>query len=350
MRATILFSILLLSLTTCVAQKKIKAPSEKDLKAYLLVYFKDSTHSVHFAISTDGYSFTDINNGNPVIGGDTISEQKGIRDPYIYRAPDGTFFMALTDLHIFAEQKGYRNTRWERDGKLYGWGNNRGLVLMKSKDLITWSHSVLRVDKAFPELAEIGCAWAPEMIYDEKKGKTMLYYSMRFGNGKAKVYYAYMNDAFTSFTTLPQPLFEYPNGIEYLDSDIIKVGDKYHMFYASHDGTSGIKQAVSDTVNGGYEYDSTWYDQEPRGCEAPVVYKLIGQNKWILIYDIYSIKPHNFGFSETTDFINFIALGHFNKGVMKSTNFSSPKHGAVIHLTGKEAARLCKHWGFDLKF
>ena len=61
-------------------------------------------------------------------------------------------------------------------------------------------------------------------------------------------------------------------------------------------------------------------------------------------YDIYGINPHNFGFSETTDFVNFKDLGHFNEGVMKATNFSSPKHGAVIHITKKEAEKLRKYW------
>ena len=35
--------------------------------------------------------------------------------------------------------KVYRNTEWERDGATYGWGNNRGLVLMKSFDLVHWT-------------------------------------------------------------------------------------------------------------------------------------------------------------------------------------------------------------------
>src|SRR5437868_446694 len=39
---------------------------EKDFGGYLLVYFKDQTHSAYFAVSRDGYTFTDINNGNPV--------------------------------------------------------------------------------------------------------------------------------------------------------------------------------------------------------------------------------------------------------------------------------------------
>jgi hypothetical protein len=30
---------------------------------------------------------------------------------------------------------------------------------------------------------------------------------------------------------------------------------------------------------------------------------------------------------------------------MKTDNFTSPKHGAVVHLTDDEARRLCDHWG-----
>lgn len=326
------------------AKKKTVQPNEKDMAAYLMVYFKDDTHGLYFAVSKDGYSFTDVNSGNPIIAGDTISEQKGIRDPYIMRGPDGMFYMALTDLHIYAQKLGYRTTEWERDGKQYGWGNNRGLVLLKSRDLIHWSHTVLRVDKAFPELENIGCAWAPEMIYDSTLKKIMIYFTMRFGTSKEKVYYAYMNKDFTQLETVPKPIFEYPNGKPYIDADITKVGNKYHMFYCSHDGTAGIKQAVSESLTGPYVYDSTSYDPEPRGCEAPTIYKRIGEQKWVLIYDIYSIKPHNFGFSETSDFIHFKHLGHFNEGIMKTTNFSIPKHPAVIQITKKEADRIAKHW------
>ena len=66
------------------------------------------------------------------------------------------------------------------------------------------------------------------------------------------------------------------------------------------------------------------------------------------MYDIYSVQPHNFGFTETSDFKTFTNLGHFNKGVMTTTNFYSPKHGAVIHVTDKELERLAKNWNFDL--
>jgi hypothetical protein len=341
-----LFLIVLLLLTaiTVSSQKRTRVPTEKDMSAYLMVYFKDNTHGLYMALSKDGNVFTDVNQANPVISADTVAQQQGIRDPYIVRGKDGLFYMAMTDLHIFAEKLGYRTTEWERDGSKYGWGNNRAIVLMKSKDLINWSHTVLRVDKSFDGLSEIGCAWAPELIFDEQKDKMMIYFTMRFGNGKNMVYYSYLNEDFSGLETMPKLLFDYPKNVSCIDADITKVNGKFHLFYVPHDGTPGIKQMVSDSINSAYQYQETWVDLEPGACEAPSVYKRINQNTWVLIYDIYSINPHNFGFTETKDFVNFKNLGHFNQSQMKATNFSSPKHPSVIHLTAKEAQLLTKYW------
>lgn len=320
-------------------------PQEKDMGAYLMVFHQDETHSLHMALSRDGYTFTALNDGDPVLNGDTIANQHGIRDPHIYRGPDGAFYLAMTDLHIYAQREGFRSTEWERDGKTYGWGNNKGLVLMKSWDLLNWKRANVRFDKLSAGLSDIGCVWAPETTYDAEKGKLMLYFTMRFRNEPNRLYYAYVNDDFNTIESTPQILFEYPSEkVSAIDGDITRVNGKYHLFYVAHDGGAGIKQAVSTRANGDFEYDPRWYDLEKGACEAPTVWKRIGQDKWVLMYDVYSINPHNFGFIETSDFITFKDLGRFNQGVMKTTNFSSPKHGAVIHLTPQEADRVEKYW------
>lgn len=54
--------------------------AEKDLGGYLMVYFKDQTHSAYFAISRDGETFADINGGQPVFNGADLAEQKGVRE------------------------------------------------------------------------------------------------------------------------------------------------------------------------------------------------------------------------------------------------------------------------------
>lgn len=330
---------------SAAAIQMLAAPAEKDMAAYLMVYHSDDTHSLHMAISRDGYIFTSLNNGAPVINGDSIADQRGIRDPHIFRGPDGAFYLSMTDLHIYAQREGFRDTEWERPGKDYGWGNNRGLVLMKSYDLLNWKRANLRFDAISDDWKEIGCAWAPELTYDTEKKKLMLYLTMRRGKDPNKLYYAYINDDFDTLETMPEILFQYPDEkCSAIDGDIVKFGDKYILSYVAHDGEGGIKQAVSDRPDGGWQYSPRWIDFEPKACEAPNVWKRIGEDKWVLMYDIFSIHPHNFGFVETSDFETFTNLGHFNEGVMKTTNFTSPKHGAVVHLTAEEADRLERYW------
>src|SRR5690606_12992030 len=105
-----------LLLTTQRSQTKTNAiPTEKDMGAYLFVFFNDPTHSLFMATSRDGYNFTPVNNGQPVMAGDTLASQKGIRDPHIYRGPDGAFYLAMTDLNLRGKEMGFRTTQWERE-------------------------------------------------------------------------------------------------------------------------------------------------------------------------------------------------------------------------------------------
>src|SRR5512143_1471035 len=102
--------------------KSARKLEEKDFAGYLLVYFKDETQSAYLAISRDGYTFTDVNEGQPVFDGKLLAEQKGVRDPHMTRGPDGAFYLAMTDLHIFGQRAGYRATQWQRPIEQYGWG------------------------------------------------------------------------------------------------------------------------------------------------------------------------------------------------------------------------------------
>lgn len=319
--------------------------------AYLFVYFKDETHSPYFALSRDGYTFADVNGGKPIMDGTQLAEQKGVRDPHIFRGDDGTFYLAMTDLHVFGQRAGFRTTEWERPAELYDWGNNRAIVMMRSTNLIDWTHSIFRIDKAFEETRDVGCIWAPETIYDAEKGKLMVYFTMRIAHGSTKLYYSYADDAFTKLETVPQELFQYPGPNQILDADITKVGDKFHMFYVAQGSGGGIKQAVSDKINRDYVYDPAVYDPEKVGREAPNVWRRLGTETYVLMYDVFGVRPSNMGFSETTDFKTFKNLGRFNEAesVMKTTNFSSPKHGAIIHVAGSEARALAEHWKFNFQ-
>lgn len=329
-------------------QANTVAPAEKDMQGYLFVYFKDEDHSVHFATSTDGYTFTSVNGDQPVLYGKDISEQKGVRDPHIMRGPDNAFYLSMTDLHIFAQREGLRGTEWERPGEQYGWGNNRALILMKSYDLIHWTHALVHVGDLFPEFRDLGAAWAPQTIFDPDKNKLMVYFTTRMKSGPNYMVYAYPNHAYTSLETVPQRLFTYPVADKStIDGDITKVGDKYHLYYVAHDQPGGLRHAVSDRINGGYKFNPAKIDPETVACEAPMMWRRIGTQSYVLMYDVFGAKPNNMGFSETTDFVNYKNLGRFNDAgsPMKAANFSGPKHGSVMHVTAEELKRLKAYFG-----
>ena len=321
---------------------KPRVLTENDFGGYLMVYFKDQTQSAYMAVSRDGYTFTDLNGGKPIFDGSKLAEQKGVRDPHITRGPDGGFYLAMTDLHIFGQNAGYRKTKWQRPEEKYGWGNNRAIVLMKSYDLIHWTHSDFRVDKAFPELRDIDCSCAPQTVYDQDKDKMMVYFTIRYNNKNANIYWSYADDAFTRLETVPKMIPDI-NGI---DSDITRVGSKYHQHYVSD---AKVFHAVSNKINTGYISESRRIDPETKSTEAPNVFKRLGTDTWVLMYDVYGARPNNMGFSETKDFIKYKDIGHFNEGVMKGTNFERPKHGAVTYLTLDELKSIADHWRIDIK-
>lgn len=380
MKKTFFLALALTAAVSGSAQKTNKIPTEADMGAYIMVYHKDVDHGLHMAVSYDSYTWTSLNDDKPVIAGDTIAVQKGIRDPHIFRGPDGGFYLAMTDLHIFAQKEAaekagykdipsYRTTEWERDGRQYGWGNNRGLVLMKSFDLIHWTRtnldfSSLTCPTGITDIhgkpvpwSEVGCVWAPETVYDEEAGHLLVHFTIRMKTGVNMIYYVYMNDDFTQMLSEPKLLFEAPlnaNGVPaytVIDSDIIKVGDTYHLFYVSHEHTATVKHATSKNITGPYIMDSKYDDGEKQGHEAPNCWKRLpahsnGTDTYVVMFDNYSRRPHNFGFVETTDFQTFRMIGYFDgdQSPMRRTNFSEQKHAAVAPLTVKEAKALEKYW------
>lgn len=322
-----------------------------DLSAYVMVYHKDQDHGLHMAVSDDGYTWTALNGDKPVVAGDTIAMQHGIRDPHIFRGPDGAFYVAMTDLHIYAQRDGYRSTEWERDGKKYGWGNNRGLVLMKSKDLIHWTRanidfSTLPAQDGM-DWREVGCVWAPETVFDEETRQLMIHFTVRQGTGVNRLYYAYVNFDFDKLASQPRLLAEAPEGkYSIIDGDIIKVKDTYHLFYVSHEGTATVKHASAQRITGPYRPDDLYQDGERRGHEAPNCWQRLGTDRYVVMFDNYRIQPMNFGFVETRDFFTYHPIGYFDQegSPMRRTNFSEQKHGAVTYITKAEKQALMDYW------
>ena len=103
------------------------------------------------------------------------------------------------------------------------------------------------------------------------------------GSGKTTltnmIYYIYMNDDFTKMISDPKLLFEAPlnnNGVpayNVIDSDIIKVGDTYHLFYVSHEHMATVKHATSTNVTSPFVIDDKYDDGGKHAAVAPFTVK-----------------------------------------------------------------------------
>lgn len=219
---------------------------------------------------------------------------------------------------------------------------------MKSRDLIYWTAARVDLTRRFRGYRHMGIAWAPEAFYDPRHRRMMVYFATRMGTGCNSLVYSYADPAFRTLMTTPRPLFASPRaGKSVVDGDITCVGNRYQLFLSTDDGAGNIRQAVSNRLIGSYVYDPTKVDPETVGTEAPMVWRRHGTDTHVLMYDVYAAKPNNMGSSETTDFRTFRAIGRFNDpgSPMKTTNFTSPKHGAVVAITPSEASRLERYLG-----
>ncbi len=305
---------------------KVKLPTEKDYAGYLFTYFtgndnKKNQEAIRFAISDDGYNFKALNGNHPVISSVDISETGGVRDPHIYRGPDNCFYMVVTDM-VCAN----------------GWDSNRGMTFLKSCDLINWTSSVINIQKKYPGQEDLKRVWAPQSIYDPKAKKMLVYWSMKHGDGPDIIYYAYANKDFTDIEGTPKPFFVPADGKSCIDGDIVVKDGAYYLFYKTEGHGNGIKVATTkDLTSGKWTEDPEYKQQTKEAVEGAGTFKLIGEDKYILMYDVY-IK-HGYDFTETTDLKNF-------KNVEKKVSMDfHPRHGTVIPITADEMKRLKEKWG-----
>lgn len=313
-----LLSLFALSISLSAAAK---------MKAYLFVYFPGNApekEQVHYAISYDGWNYTPINHGNPIIGSDSIAISKGVRDPHVLRGNDGWFYMVMTDMRC-----------------TLGWDSNRGIVLMRSHDLIHWEHHTVDFPKRFQgsPFANVTRVWAPQTIYDNTSNRYIIYFSLLTNDGTIpydRVYWVYANSDFSNIEGEPKILFDYHQAS--IDTDIVQDENGiYHLFFKTEGSNiKGIKQyTFKDLFN-----PDTWTlmdgycQQTEEAVEGAGVFPLISGG-WALMYDCY--RDHHYQFCRSNDLQHFT----FVQNTETKGRFT-PRHGTVIQLSAKECKALLK--------
>ena len=299
--------------------------ADKDLYAYLFTYFtgnKQEQEAINYAVSLDGYKFYALNGNKPVIDSRKISFTGGVRDPHILRTQEGNFCMVATDM-VSAN----------------GWNSNRGMVLLKSDDLVNWTSKAIDIQKRFSGNEHLLRVWAPQTIYDPDAGKYLIYWSMKHGENPDIIYYAYANNDFTDLETEPKQLFFPKNGRSCIDGDIILKDSVFHIFYKTEDAVvKGIKHAITCSLTSGKwkEFDD-YVQQTNYAVEGSGIYKLNHSDDYILMYDVYG--KGRYQFTESSDLMKFKVVDD------KVAMDFHPRHGTVMPITRKELQRLYDAWG-----
>ena len=326
------------------AQAQTAEPSP--YSSYLFAFFSNNSpygEQVRYALSDDGYNYTSLNQGRPVVASDTIALKKSIRDPYITRGRDGkTFYMVMTDMRSDE-----------------GWQSNDGLILMKSTDLIHWQHTAIDFPTRFPNLTgfdreNLHAVWAPQIIWDDEVGKYMIYYSIgrhdweyptedpNFKQPYFKLFYSYVSEDFTDITE-PKLLFDF--GTAAIDGDIVyNPKAKEYVLFFKDEGRSvmnkgfrtrqGVMRATAPRPTGPYTIE--WRHLQKEGqypVEGSSVFPLIGSDEYVLMYDCYAQGFYQF--CKSTNLKDFTFVQN-----TKTHGDFTPRHGSVMHITQTERERL----------
>ena len=316
-----------------------KAATNNKYAGYLFAYFEGSGNKqehLRFAISEDAKNWYALNDNQPVIASDSISTSGGIRDPHILRGEDGCYYIVATDMNTVKN----------------GWKDNPGIVLMKSKDLVNWTHSKIVLKEDYKEhFGDAYWVWAPQTIYDKKAKKYMIYFTLqRTGDGRKSLvtYYAYANKDFTGFESEPKVLFNAKYGC--IDNDIIERNGVYHMFYKGNiknaegkEIQNGIQQATAKNLKGPWKEDFKFIDayaDSKTGVEGSGVFKLNDKNEYVLMYDLYGSGRYEYQTSKD--------LNTFSTKPESFRKDFFPRHGTVCSVTKDEMERLQQKWGYVL--
>jgi hypothetical protein len=301
--------------------------NESDYKGYFFTYFTGSgsnSEQIYFSSSKDGLNWNQLNENNPVL----ISNvgDKGVRDPFIMRSPEGDkFYMVATDLRI-ANGAGW--TAAQQAG-------SKSVVIWESTDLVNWSKE--RLVKVATD--DAGCTWAPEIVYDDKTGEYVMFWASRVASdnyAKQRIYIAKTRDFYTF--TKPEVWIDRANDV--IDADVIKYNGTFYRFSKDEVNKNIIIDKCDQFLHKDYTVLPSDSVNSQKGVEGPAVFKFNGENKWCLLVDRYGSTGYYPLVSDD------ITSGVFTQ--LSASEYSLPsgaRHGTVIPITQTEYDAVMAKWG-----
>ena len=125
---------------------------------YLFAHFREKLtpdgEQIHLAVSKNGYDFTAVNDGNPVITCD--KGEMGCRDIDVIRLKNNSFVFIATDLCIVNRMDENHDVNWADISS----NGSKFISLWRSDDLVHFTPQELK----YFGRDDFGCIWAPEIF------------------------------------------------------------------------------------------------------------------------------------------------------------------------------------------
>ncbi|KAF8760896.1 peptidase S8 family [Rhizoctonia solani] len=328
----------LLSVAIAIAACVTAAPIQERqnaYSAYMFAYFTGEGYSngetISFAVSNgnDALHWTEVNRGNPYLT--STLGTKGVRDPSIIRAHDGSkFWLLATDL------------------KMYGSGDWNAAVRTGSRSIVIWESTDLK-NWGTPRLVQVspataGNTWAPEAIWDPSQNKYVVFWasSLYAASDTAHTgssYHRILRATTTDFKTFSAPEVYIDKGWAVIDTTFAYDSSTatYYRFSKDERANSSsapngkfVFQEKGSSISGSFSLikEGVGKGSVSRG-EGPTVFKSNTEsNKWYMFIDEFGDKGRGYVPFETTN----IASGAWTLSTGYSLP-SRPRHGSVIPIS-----------------
>jgi len=325
-------------------------PEQEDLAGYLFSYFVGegtaTGEQVYFGLSqgNDPLKYQNLNDNKPVLTSEL--GEKGLRDPFIIRSPEGDkFYQIATDLKI------YGNGDWDASQRT----GSRSIMVWESTDLVNWTDQ--RLVQVSPDTA--GNTWAPEAYYDETIGAYVVFWASKLyaeddpdhtGNTYNRMMYATTRD----FVTFSEAQVWVDPGYSVIDSTVTQHDGQYYRFTKDErNNTSStpcskfiLAEKATELRSTDYEFITDCIGKANslgggiNQGEGPTIFKSNTEEKWYLFIDEFGGRGYVPFESTSLDAAEWTMSTDYEMP-------SRPRHGTVLPVTQAEYDRLLKTYQPD---
>jgi hypothetical protein len=289
-------------------------------------YFTDEDPALHLAVSNDGYEFTALNDGQPVLRGTVGTGQ--LRDPFIGIGPGGEFHLLATD----------------------GW-TSPNIVHAMSADLTSWSSQTLVAVMA--NIPDAHNAWAPEFFFHKPDATYHLIWSSVVEPTSAGEPRDWQNTGQdhriwhckkTDFRTVSPAEIFFDPGFSVIDATVHSDNGRYIMAFKDERGTNDLQTShkcirLTTFTSPGGPFTEPTGPVSPSPVEGPAFFRRDG--KLVMIYDHY--LEGRYGAAESTDGTHWapeVTCSLYARPVFRRAGLAVRYRWDVGGLVGKRRTRL----------